>query len=88
MQRRASNNASSWGTVSNLLSIDITTSNIIKTRDYGRIESCYLAQPISQQDKTEERYTVIPTTPMNDYSFDKTNSKGPGTVPGDWASLQ
>lgn len=89
VQRRASNNASSWDTVSNLLFIDATTSNIfLKTRDYRRIESVYLAQQIPRQDKTRRHYTVILSAPLCDHYIDKSKSKGLGTVLGDRASLQ
>lgn len=53
------------GTVSNLLFIEATASNIfVKTRDYRRIESGYLAEQIPRQDKTRGKYTVIPSTPL------------------------
>lgn len=78
-----------WDTVSNLLFIDATTSNIfLKTRDYRRIESVYLAQQIPRQDKTRRHYTVILSAPLCDHYIDKSKSKGLGTVLGDRASLQ
>lgn len=53
-------------------------------RDCTRIESGYLAKPVPQQDRTEERYYIIPSVPLRQHYFDKTNFKEPDIVLGDW----
>ena len=55
-------------------------------RDHGLIESDYLTKvPIPQQDKTEDRYSIIPSKPLRQYYFnsdDKFNHFD--IVLGDW----
>lgn len=54
-------------------------------KGYTRIESGYLAKRlIPQQDKTEGRYSVIRSTPVRQYYFDRANFDHPDIVLGDW----
>ncbi|KAF4509999.1 hypothetical protein G6O67_001928 [Ophiocordyceps sinensis] len=55
----------------NVIHTDIQPSNIfVKMRDHTLIESGYLIKaPIPQQDKAEERYTVIPSRPLRQHYF-------------------
>ncbi|KFY06020.1 hypothetical protein V492_08182, partial [Pseudogymnoascus sp. VKM F-4246] len=71
----------------NVIHTDIQPKNIfVRMRDYSLIESGYLVEvPIPEQDKAEERYTVIPSRPLRYYYFndgDKFNLFD--IVLGDW----
>jgi serine/threonine-protein kinase SRPK3 len=60
----------------------------VKFRDYSLIESRYLADaPVPQQNRSEERYTVIPSTPLRRYYFnedDKARVSEIDIALGDW----
>ncbi|KXG53999.1 uncharacterized protein PGRI_010490 [Penicillium griseofulvum] len=60
----------------NVIHTDIKPDNIfVKFRDFSLIESGYLAEVvISQQDRSEEQYSVIPSTPLRRYYFNEANS--------------
>ncbi|KAI1487280.1 kinase-like protein [Biscogniauxia mediterranea] len=60
----------------NVIHTDIKPDNIfVKFRDYSLIESGYLVEvPIPQQNRSEDRYTVIPSTPLRCYYFDEADS--------------
>ncbi|KAL2846415.1 kinase-like domain-containing protein [Aspergillus pseudoustus] len=60
----------------NVIHTDIKPDNIfVKFRDYSLIESGYLTKvAIPTQDRAEERYTVIPSTPLRRYYFDDADS--------------
>ncbi|RSL80474.1 hypothetical protein CDV31_017122, partial [Fusarium ambrosium] len=45
-------------------------------RDYSRIESGYLAEvPVPEQNRNEERYTVIPSQPLRRFYFTEADSR-------------
>ncbi|CRL29386.1 Serine/threonine-protein kinase 33 [Penicillium camemberti] len=55
---------------------DIKPDNIfLKFRDVSLIESGYLTNvPIPEQDRSEEKYSIIPSTPLCRYYFDDAGS--------------
>ncbi|CAI7592512.1 unnamed protein product [Penicillium discolor] len=61
----------------NVIHTDIKPDNIfVKFRDFSLIESGYLTNvPIPEQDRSEEKYSVIPSTPLRRYYFDDADSK-------------
>ena len=63
--------------ISSFLPSDIKPDNIfVKFRDLSLIESGYLTNvPIPEQDRSEEKYSVIPSTPLRRYYFDDADSK-------------
>ncbi|KAF5007402.1 hypothetical protein FDECE_6288 [Fusarium decemcellulare] len=56
---------------------DLKPDNIfIKFRHYSRIESGYLAEvPVPEQNRNEERYTVIPSQPLRRFYFTEADSR-------------
>ncbi|KAI5924149.1 kinase-like domain-containing protein [Camillea tinctor] len=66
---------------------DIKAENIfVKFKDYSMIESGYLTEvPIPQQNRSEERYTVIPSAPLHLFYFKEAASFFElDIVLGDW----
>ncbi|OGM43953.1 CMGC protein kinase [Aspergillus bombycis] len=73
----------------NVIHTDIKPDNIfVKFRDPSLIESGYLADvAIPQQDRSEEEYSVVPSTSLRHYYFNEANSRHPtefGIALGDW----
>ncbi|ERT00665.1 CMGC/SRPK protein kinase [Sporothrix schenckii ATCC 58251] len=73
----------------NVIHTDIQPSNIfVRFRDTSLIESRYLVNvPTPQQDKTEERYSPVPSQPLRGYYFGEADSRKVAKfdiVLGDW----
>ncbi|KAI1505630.1 kinase-like domain-containing protein [Biscogniauxia marginata] len=73
----------------NVIHTDIKPDNIfVKFRDYSLIESGYLVEaPVPQQNKTEEKYSAAPSTPLRCYYFndaDTTRVAEFDIALGDW----
>ncbi|KDE78376.1 serine/threonine protein [Aspergillus oryzae 100-8] len=61
----------------NVIHTDIKPDNIfVKFRDHSLIESGYLTDvAIPQQDRFEEQYSVVPSTPLRQYYFNDADSR-------------
>ncbi|KAL1838626.1 hypothetical protein VTJ49DRAFT_2463 [Mycothermus thermophilus] len=73
----------------NVIHTDVQPANIfVKFRDRSLIESRYLAEvPVPQQDRSEPRYTPIPSTPLRYDYFNEEQSKDANQFQfalGDW----
>ncbi|KAB8255138.1 kinase-like domain-containing protein [Aspergillus pseudonomiae] len=73
----------------NVIHTDIKPDNIfVKLRDYSLIESGYLADvAVPLQDRSEEQYSVVPSTPLRRYYFNEADSRRAAEFDialGDW----
>ncbi|KAB8216975.1 kinase-like domain-containing protein [Aspergillus novoparasiticus] len=61
----------------NVIHTDIKPDNVfVKFRDHSLIEPGYLTDvAIPQQDRSEEQYSVVPSTPLRRYYFNKADSR-------------